>query len=156
VSQQPPQVLLVDDNPADVELVCEASARGRYRSEIHNEVNGEKALAYLRSVRPYGARARPDLILLDLNLPGKDGRKVLAELKGDPSWRRIPVVVFSTSQSERDIWDCYDAGANCYVSKPLQFENFVSAIRSIEELWFGFAQLPEESNDGIACERAID
>lgn len=180
-----PQVLLVDDNPADVELACEASAGGKYRTKIHSEEDGEKALAYLRRI-PLGDRGdkgkdesrnrdkdrdkdrnkdgnkdnddaiRPDLIVLDLNLPGKNGRLVLEELKRDPDLRAIPVIMFSTSQSSRDIVACYQAGANCYVNKPVSLEDFFAAIWSIEQFWFGSALLPEEGNDGSACQRSAD
>ena len=160
-----PQVLLVDDNPADVELAREASAGGKYRSKIHSEEDGDKALAYLRRV-PLGGKGdgdkdkvdsiRPDLIVLDLNLPGKNGRLVLEELKRDPDLRTIPVIMFSTSQSSRDIVGCYQAGANCYVNKPVSLEDFFTAIWSIEQFWFGSALLPEEGNDGSACKRSAD
>lgn len=153
MKKQPPQVLLVDDNPADVELVCEASAGGGYRCNIHNEVDGEKTLAYMRRVLE-GREEAPGLILLDLNLPGKSGLEVLAELKGDPKWCAIPIVVFSSSQCQRDIVGCYAAGANCYVSKPGDLNEFFAAVQAIEKFWFESAQLPEEGKDGIACKRA--
>ena len=156
MSKQAPQVLLVDDNPADAELTSEALAGGRFHSRLHNEADGERALAYLRGSQVHGEAGRPDLILLDLNLPGKDGRKVLGEIKSDPNLCAIPVVVFSTSESNRDIIGCYEGGANCYVSKPVDLEDFFCAIWSIENFWFGSAKLPEETNDGIACERAAD
>jgi len=153
-----PQVLLVDDSPADVELACEASAGGKYGSKIHSEEDGEKALAYLRRPR-LGEKddaIRPDLIVLDLNLPGKNGRMVLEEIKRDPDLCTIPVIMFSTSQSNRDIVGCYKAGANCYVNKPVSLEDYFSAIWSIEQFWFGSALLPEEGTDGIACKRSVD
>jgi len=145
VSKQTPRVLLVDDNPADAELACEASAGGKYHSKIHHELDGERALAYLRRGRPHENAEKPDLVLLDLNLPGRSGREVLAELKRDPHLRAIPVVVFSTSQCPKDVLECYEAGANCYVNKPVDLEEFFSAIWSIEQFWFGSARLPEES-----------
>ncbi len=153
-----PQVLLVDDNPADVELACEASAGGKYHSRIHSEEDGDKALAYLRRVRP-GEKddaIRPDLIVLDLNLPRKNGRMVLEELKRDPDLRAIPVIMFSTSLASSDIVACYKAGANCYVNKPVSLDDFFTAIWSIEQFWFGSALLPEEGNDGTACQRSAD
>lgn len=157
MGKQAPQVLLVDDNPADVELAREASAGGKYQTRIHSEEDGEKGLAYLRRVRLKKEDAvRPDLILLDLNLPGKDGRGVLAEIKRDPDLCMIPVVVFSTSQNSRDIAGCYAAGANCYVCKPVKLEDFFSAIWSIEQFWFGSALLPEENPDGVASQRFAD
>ena len=135
----------MDDNPVDAELACEASAGGKYHSKIHHELNGERSLAYLRRGRTHGDAEKPDLVLLDLNLPGKSGREVLADLKGDSRLRTIPVVVFSTSQSPKDVLECYEAGANCYVNKPVDLDDFFSAIWSIEQFWFGSARLPEES-----------
>jgi len=145
-----PQVLLVDDNPADAALVQEASAGGKYQSHIEHVIDGEKATAYLHREEQYTEALRPDLIILDLNLPGKDGRKVLGEVKSDPDLRAIPVIVFSTSQAPQDIARCYELGANCYVNKPVSLEDFFSAIRSIEEFWFQTASLSEEENDGSA------
>jgi CheY-like chemotaxis protein len=153
--RQLPHVLIVDDSPADTELVYEASAGGRFRSKFHAEMDGEKAMAYVRRVHEqHGAPL--DLILLDLNLPGKHGLDVLAELKGDPRLCAIPVVVFSSSQFQRDIRRCYEAGANCYVNKPGDLEEFFSTIQSIEQFWFGCAQLLEEGTDGFTRERAVD
>ena len=154
-----PQVLVVDDNPADVDLACVAFAGGQFQCNIHSEEDGDKALAYLRRVRQKekaGGAVRPDLILLDLNLPGKNGRGVLEELKRDPDLCTIPAIIFSTSQSPHDIGGCYKAGANCYVCKPVSLEHYFSAIRAIEQFWFGSALLPEEGNDGSACKRSAD
>lgn len=156
MSKQAPQVLLVDDNPADVQLTREALAGSRYHTDLHNEVDGERALAYLRLLPPRESAERPDLVLLDLNLPGKSGREVLAEIKSDPHLCAIPVVAFSTSRSNRDVVACYEEGANCYVNKPVNLEDFFSAIRAIEQFWFGSARLPEESDDGTASERSFD
>ena len=150
--KQSPQVLLVDDNPADVELVRVASAGGKYGTQIHSEENGEKALAYLRHMNQSGI-AMPDLILLDLNLPGKCGLEVLVEVKGDPNLCETPVVIFSSSQLQRDIRACYQAGANCYVRKPGELEEFFSTMRAIEEFWFESAWLPERDKNGNGSER---
>ncbi len=139
-----PQVLLVDDNPADVMLAREALAGGRHQSCISNVADGEEAMAFLRRAGPYANTVRPDLVILDLNLPKKDGRAVLAEAKADTSLRTIPVVVFSTSRSMLDIKRSYDLGANCYVSKPGNLDDYFSAVQSIEEFWFGSASLPRE------------
>jgi len=139
-----PQVLLVDDNPADVELAREALAGGRYQSCISNVADGEAAMAFLRRTAPYANTVRPDLVILDLNLPKKDGRAVLAEAKADNHLRSIPVVVFSTSRSLLDIALSYDLGANCYVSKPGNLNDYFSAVQSIEEFWLGSASLPRE------------
>jgi CheY-like chemotaxis protein len=141
-----PQVLLVDDNPADVTLTCVASAGGRHKSQISNVWDGEEALAFLHQVGSYAGKARPDLVILDLNLPKKDGGAVLAEMKADPDLRTIPVVVFSTSRSNQDIDRSYKLGANCYVSKPGNLDEFMAAIYTIEEFWFGSARLPKERN----------
>jgi two-component system, chemotaxis family, response regulator Rcp1 len=139
-----PQVLLVDDNPADVVLAREALAGGRHQSRISNVADGEEALAFLRRTGLFADRVRPDLVILDLNLPKKDGRAVLAEAKADANLRTIPVVVFSTSCSLLDITRSYDLGANCYVSKPGNLNDYFSAVQSIEEFWFGSASLPRE------------
>ena len=140
--KQLPQVLLVDDNPADVMLAREALAGGRHQSCISNVADGEEAMAFLRRAAPYANTVRPDLVILDLNLPKKDGRAVLAEAKADTNLRTIPVVVFSTSRSLLDIKRSYDLGANCYVSKPGNLDDYFPAMQSIEEFWFGSASLP--------------
>jgi chemotaxis family two-component system response regulator Rcp1 len=139
-----PQVLLVDDNPADVGLAQEALAGGRHQSRISNVPDGEEAVAFLRCVGRYADAVRPDLVILDLNLPRKDGRAVLAEAKADPNLRNIPIVVFSTSHSMVDIARSYELGANCYVSKPGNLDDYFQALQSIEEYWFGCASLPRE------------
>ncbi len=139
-----PQVLLVDDNPADVVLAREALAGGRHQSCISNVADGEQAMAFLRRAGPYANTARPDLVILDLNLPKKNGQAVLAEAKADSNLRAIPVVVFSTSRSLLDITRSYDLGANCYVSKPGNLNDYFSVVQSIEEFWFGSASLPRE------------
>ena len=139
-----PQVLLVDDNPADVVLVREAFAGGAHQVHISNVTDGEQAMAFLHRVLQYGDAGRPDLVILDLNLPKKDGRAVLAEVKGNTKLRAIPVVVFSTSRSTLEIVRTYELGANCYVSKPGNLKDYFSAVKSIEEFWFGFANLPRE------------
>ena len=139
-----PQVLLVDDNPADVGLAQEALAGGRHQSCISSVTNGEEAIAFLHRSGRYANVIRPDLVILDLNLPRKDGRAVLAEVKADHDLRSIPIVVFSTSRSMLDIARSYELGANCYVSKPGNLNDFCSVMQSIEEFWFGSASLPRE------------
>jgi CheY-like chemotaxis protein len=139
-----PQVLLVDDNPADVGLAREALAGGRHQSCISNVPDGEEAMAFLHRTGQYANAVRPDLLILDLNLPKKDGRAVLAEVKADTDLRTIPVVVFSTSRSMLDIARSYGLGANCYVSKPGNLNDYFLAVQSIEEFWFGSASLPRE------------
>ncbi len=139
-----PQVLLVDDNPADVGLAEEALAGGGHQSHISHAGDGEEALAFLRRAGRYADAIRPDLVILDLNLPRKDGRAVLAETKADPNLRHIPIVVFSTSRSMLDVARSYELGANCYVSKPGNLNDYFLALQSIEEYWFGCASLPRE------------
>ena len=139
-----PQVLLVDDNPADVGLAREALAGGRHQSCISNVANGEEAMAFLHRTGQYTNAVRPDLVILDLNLPKKDGRAVLAEAKGDMELHTIPIVVFSTSRSMLDVARSYELGANCYVSKPGNLNDYFLAMQSIEEFWFGSASLPRE------------
>src|SRR5271154_4989377 len=130
-----PQVLLVDDNPADVVLAREALAGGKHQSHINNVQDGEEALAFLHRAGTHSDAVRPDLVMLDLNLPRKNGRAVLAEAKADQTLRTIPVVVFSTSRSILDIASSYELGANCYVHKPGNLDDYFSALRSIEEFW---------------------
>ena len=142
--KQLPQVLLVDDNPADVGLAREALAGGRHRSCISDVADGEEAMAYLHRTGEYANAVRPDLVILDLNLPKKDGRAVLAEAKADADLRAIPVVVLSTSRSMLDITRSYELGANCYVSKPGNLKDYFLAVQSIEEFWFGSASLPRK------------
>ena len=141
---QSPQVLLVDDNPADVGLAREALAAGRHKSCISNVSDGEQAMAFLHRTGQYANAVRPDLVILDLNLPKKDGRAVLAEVKGDTELRAIPIVVFSTSRSMLDIACSYKLGANCYVSKPGNLTEYFAVMQSIEEFWFGSASLTQE------------
>lgn len=138
-----PELLIVDDNPADVVLAREALAGSAYGCQINSVGDGEEALAFLNRTGDYASTIRPDLVILDLNLPKKDGLAVLAAVKADPDLRRIPVVIFSTSRLGRDITRSYKMGANCYISKPGNLHEFFSAVKSIEEFWFGFASLPQ-------------
>ena len=142
--KQLPQVLLVDDNPADVVLAREALTGGRHQSHISDVPDGKEAMAYLRRAGQYANADRPDLVILDLNLPRKDGRAVLAEAKADPDLRNIPFVVFSTSRAMLDIKRSYELGANCYVSKPGNLDEYFLVMQSIEEFWFGSVSLPRE------------
>jgi CheY-like chemotaxis protein len=132
-----PQVLLVDDNPADIDLASDALARSQYPSCVHSVTDGEEAMAFLRHSGKYAGRRNPDLVLLDLNLPRKDGRAVLAEVKSDPLLRRTPVVVFSTSRARQDVTRSYELGANSYVCKPGTLQGYVAAMQSIGEFWLG-------------------
>jgi CheY-like chemotaxis protein len=145
---QTPEILLVDDNPADLDLTIDALAQSPWPSHVSTVSDGAEAIGYLRHEGKYSAAARPHLVLLDLNLPRKDGRSVLADVKADPALRRIPVVIFSTSQATTDIERSYELGANSYVSKPPTLGEWVSAVKLLKDFWIGCACLPrEEQND---------
>lgn len=139
-----PKVLLVDDNPADVGLAREALTGGRHPTDISDVPDGEAALAFLQRNGQYAGAFRPELVILDLNLPKKDGRAVLAVAKADHDLRTIPIVVFSTSRAQSDIAKSYELGANCYVSKPGNLNDYFMAMHSIADFWFGSASLPRE------------
>jgi CheY-like chemotaxis protein len=139
---QPIEILLVEDNAADVRLTKEALQEGKVRNNLTVARDGEEALEILRRSGPHAGAARPDLILLDLNLPRKDGREVLATLKADPSLKHIPVVVLTTSSAEVDILNSYQLHANCYITKPVDLEQFIGVIRSIDEFWLTVVKLP--------------
>ncbi len=134
------RVLLVDDSPADARLVAEALRSDA--TELHVATDGREALAFLRREEPYAAAPRPDLVLLDLRLPGADGKEVLAEVKRDPALRRTPVVVLSTSAAERDVRAAYDLQANAYVTKPLELDAYCEAVGSIVRFFGAVATLP--------------
>jgi two-component system, chemotaxis family, response regulator Rcp1 len=140
----PPDVLIVDDNPADVALIREALTGSKHRSQIKSVGDGVEAMAFLNRRDKFANSIRPDLVILDLNLPKKDGLAVLAAMKAAPALRRIPVVIFSTSELRKDVVRSYEVGANCYVRKPGNLKEFFSAVKSLEEFWFGFAVLPPE------------
>lgn len=136
------ELLIVDDNPADIALAREALTACSYRGQIRTVGDGVEALAFLSRRANYANAVKPDLVLLDLNLPKRDGLAVLTAMKANPDLRRIPVVIFSTSQLNTDIARSYELGANCYVSKPGNLTEFFSMMRSIEEFWFGSVSLP--------------
>lgn len=140
----PIEVLLVEDNPGDVRLTREALKDGKVRNNLTVMTDGVEALAYLRKEGKHAYAARPDVILLDLNLPKKDGRQVLAEIKADPNLRRIPVVILTTSQAEEDILKTYDLHANCFVTKPVDLEQFIKVVKSIEDFWLTVVKRPSE------------
>ncbi len=144
VGLTPVEILLVEDNPADVRLTREALKEGKVRNNLSVVVDGEAALAFLRREGQYAGAPHPDLILLDLNLPRKDGREVLAEIKEDPTLKRIPVVVLTTSTAEKDILQTYNLHANCYVTKPVQLDEFLSVVKSIDDFWLALVRLPPE------------
>lgn len=141
---RPVEILLVEDNPGDVRLTREALREGKVRNNLYVASDGVEALAFLRREGEYANAVRPDLILLDLNLPRKDGREVLEDIKADPSLRYIPVVVLTSSQAEQDILRAYDLHANCYVSKPVDLDQFIHVVHSIENFWFTIVKLPPE------------
>jgi chemotaxis family two-component system response regulator Rcp1 len=138
----PIEVLLVEDNPGDVRLTREALKEGKVCNHLSVAVDGVEALAFLRREGRYAGAPRPDVILLDLNLPRKDGREVLEEIKADPALRSIPVVVLTTSEAERDIAGAYALHANCYITKPVDLDQFITVVRSIESFWFSIVKLP--------------
>ncbi len=135
-------ILLVEDNPGDARLAQEALKEGQMASRLKVVVDGVEAMSFLRREGSYSGAPRPHLVLLDLNLPRKDGRQVLAEMKADPELRRIPVVVLTTSQAEQDIMRSYDLHANCYITKPVDLDRFITVVRSIEEYWCSVVTLP--------------
>ena len=136
------EILLVEDSPGDIRLTQEAFKEGKLVNRLHVVQDGEAAMAFLRREGAYAQVIRPDLILLDLNLPKKDGREVLAEIKADGSLRRIPVVVLTTSQAEQDILEAYELHANCYITKPVNFDQFLRVVRSVEDFWLTIVKLP--------------
>ena len=136
------EVLLVDDNLADLDLAGEILMRSRCGIHLQAVTDGVEAIELLRREKKYAHALLPDFVILDLNLPKKDGRAVLAEVKADPVLRKIPIAIFSTSEAAQDIIRSYELGANCYLSKPGNLSAFVSAVTSIGEFWFGSAHLP--------------
>lgn len=137
-------ILLVEDSPSDADLTEEVLSDGKVLNHLHWVQDGVEALAFLRRQGEYTHAPRPDLILLDLNLPKKDGREVLAEIKVEPRLKLIPVIVLTTSAAERDILKTYELNANCYVTKPIDLEQFISVVKLIEEFWLALVKLPSE------------
>jgi CheY-like chemotaxis protein len=136
------EVLLVEDSPGDVRLTREALKEGKVRNNLSVVSDGVEAMEFLRREGKYADAPRPDIVLLDLNMPRKDGREVLAEMKGDESLKRIPVVILTTSEAEQDILKTYDLHANCYLTKPVDLEQFISIVKSVEDFWLTIVQLP--------------
>jgi len=136
------ELLIVDDNPADIALAREALSACAYRGEINSVEDGAEAIAFLNRHGDYENALKPDLVLLDLNLPKQNGLSVLAAIRASPDLRRIPVIIFSTSQLSKDIARSYELGANCYVSKPGNLNDFFSIMKTIEQFWFGSVRLP--------------
>ena len=137
------EILLVEDSLGDIRLTREAFKEGKLTNRLHVVSDGEAALAFLRREGPYRKAVRPDLILLDLNLPKTDGREVLAAIKADETLRRIPVIILTTSKAEQDILRAYDLHANCYITKPVDLEQFLLVINAIEEFWLQIVKLPD-------------
>ena len=140
--QKPVEILLVEDNPGDARLLEETFKEGKLINNMHHVKDGVEAVKYLRQQDPYKDAVRPDLILLDLNLPKMDGREVLADVKNDATLKRIPVVVLTVSKAEQDILKAYDLHANCYIAKPVNFDEFIKVVHSIEMFWLNIVKLP--------------
>ena len=141
---KPIEIFLVEDNPGDVRLTQEAFKEGKVRNNLSVVEDGLEALAFLRREGKYAGAPRPDLILLDLNLPRKDGRLVLADIKEDPKLRSIPVVILTTSKAEEDIVRTYNLHANCFITKPVDLEQFIRVVRCIEDFWLTIVKLPPD------------
>jgi CheY-like chemotaxis protein len=144
----PVEILLVEDNPGDVVLTREAFKDCRLLNAMHHVVDGVEAMAFLRREGPYAGRPRPDLVLLDLNLPRMDGREVLAAIKQDEQLKHIPVIVLTTSNDERDVLKAYNLHANCFITKPVRLERFLDVVHSIEEFWLTIVRLPPDQSRG--------
>jgi chemotaxis family two-component system response regulator Rcp1 len=142
VNGRPVEILLVEDNPGDVRLTIEALRDSKVRNTLSVARDGVEALEYLRRAGAFANVVRPDLILLDLNLPRKDGREVLAEIKADPALHTIPVVILTTSRAEQDVLRSYELKANCYITKPVDLEQFITVVKSIEDFWLTIVTLP--------------
>ena len=142
---RPAEVLLVEDSPGDVRLTREALKEGKVRNNLSVVSDGVEAMEFLRREGKYAQAPRPDIVLLDLNMPRKDGREVLAEMKSDESLKRIPVVILTTSEAEQDILKTYDLHANCYLTKPVDLEQFITVVKSIEDFWLTIVTLPHHT-----------
>lgn len=135
-------ILLVEDNPGDIELTKEAFAQGEITSTIEVVTDGEQAMAFLHKEGGYASATTPDIILLDLNLPKKDGREVLSEIKSDDQLKKIPTIILTTSQADEDVNNAYENHANCYIRKPVDMEQFIHVAHRIEEFWLSIVKLP--------------
>ena len=144
MSSKAVDILLVEDNPGDVRLTQEIFKEGRLTNRLHVVGDGVEAMAFLRREGKYASAVRPDIILLDLNLPKKDGREVLGEIKEHADFRRIPVVVLTTSRAEQDVLRAYDLHANCYITKPVDLDQFIRVVRTIEDFWLQIVKLPRD------------
>ena len=146
IAERPMEILLVDDNPGDVRLTAEALKDGEVENRLHTAKDGMEAIAFLRRRGRYIDAPRPDLILLDLNMPRMNGRQVLAEIKEDSALKHIPVVILTGSREMDDIVKTYDLHANCYVTKPIDFEQFIMMVKSITDFWLTIVKLPSEES----------
>lgn len=144
---RPIEILLVEDNPGDVRLTLEALRDSKVSNRMSVAADGVEALAFLRREGEFANAVRPDVILLDLNLPKKNGHEVLAELKADPELRRIPIVILTTSKADEDIARSYDLHANCYINKPVDLDQFITVVQSIEDFWLTIVKLPPNSHE---------
>ena len=145
---RPIEILLVEDSPGDVRLIQEVLKEGKVRINLRVAEDGAEAMDFLRRKGRHADAIRPDVILLDLNLPKKDGREVLAEVKSDEDLKRIPVIILTVSQAEEDILETYDHHANCYITKPIDMDEFLRVMRSIEEFWLTIVTLPLDAGAG--------
>lgn len=143
-STKPIDILLVEDNPGDIRLTQEAFKDGKIKNQLNVVMDGEEAILYLKKEDKYANVTTPDIILLDLNLPKKDGREVLAEIKDHPELKRIPVIILTTSAAQSDILNTYSNHANCYIMKPVDFNQFITVIRTIEDFWLTIVKLPSK------------
>jgi two-component system, chemotaxis family, response regulator Rcp1 len=139
---RPIEILLVEDSPSDAKLTMEALEAGKIANNLNHVIDGVDAMDYLRQRGKYSKAKRPDLIMLDLNLPRMDGRDVLRQLKSDASLRTIPIIVLTTSRADKDILQSYELNANCYITKPVDFPNFIDVVKSIEQFWLTVVTLP--------------
>jgi two-component system, chemotaxis family, response regulator Rcp1 len=142
LDSSPIQILLVEDNPGDVRLTAETFRIGKVANDLHVAKDGEDAMAFLRRETPHTGAPRPDLVILDLNLPRKDGIEVLAEIKRDDSLHVIPIVILTTSAAEQDVLQSYELKANAYITKPIDVHDFIAAVTSIEDFWLNIVRLP--------------
>lgn len=147
-STRPIEILLVEDSPADVRLTEEALTEGKVMNRLYVATDGEQAVDFLRRRPPYQNVPQPDLILLDLNLPKKDGREVLTEIKTDTCLRKIPVVILTTSQDEQDVLRAYDLNCNCYITKPVDLAQFIHVVKAIDNFWLSVVTLPPKDDHG--------
>lgn len=142
MKQEEVKILLVEDNEGDIVLTLEGLREARINNHVNVVKDGEQALQYLRKTGAYADASTPNLVLLDINLPRVDGKEVLMEIKNDPSLKKIPVVMLTTSESERDVMDAYNNHANCYITKPVDYNKFMEVVHSIREFWISIVHLP--------------